>query len=71
MGAKRTVARVDAPGFFMSPSGVERGVLGSFAIVCASRLVSAELLRLVRQIEMPYVENFSANSITIAMVEVN
>jgi trk system potassium uptake protein TrkA len=71
LGAKRTVARVDAPGFFMSPSGIERGVLGSFAIVCASRLVSAELLRLVRHIEMPYVENFSANSITIAMLEVN
>ena len=71
MGAKRTVARVDAPGFFMSHGGIERGVLGSFAIVCASRLVSAELLRLVRRIEMPYVENFSSNSITVAMIEVN
>ncbi len=71
MGAKRTVARVDAPEFFMTPGGIERGVLGSFAIVCASRLVSAELLRLVRKIEMPYVENFSSNSITVAMVDVN
>lgn len=70
MGAKRSVARVDAPEFFLTPSGVERGVLGSFAIVCASRLVSAELLRLVRKIEMPYVENFSSNAITVAMVEV-
>lgn len=71
MGAKRTVARVDAPGFFVKPGGIERNVLGSFAIVCASRLVSAELLRLVRKIEMPYVENFSSNSITVAMIEVN
>ena len=70
MGAKRTVARVDAPEFFMTNGGIERGVLGSFAIVCASRLVSAELLRLVRKIEMPFVENFSSNSITVAMVEV-
>ena len=70
MGAKRTVARVDAPEFFMTSSGIERGVLGSFAIVCASRLVSSELLRLVHRIEMPYVENFSSNSITVAMVEV-
>ncbi len=71
MGAKRTVARVDAPEFFKTKGGIERGVLGSFAIVCASRLVSAELLRLVRQIEMAYVENFSSNSISVAMVEVN
>ncbi len=71
LGAKRTVARVDAPEFFMTKGGIERGVLDSFAIVCASRLVSAELLRLVRRIEMPYVENFSSNSITVAMVEVN
>lgn len=70
LGAKRTVARVDAPEFFMTPSGIERGVLGSFAIICASRLVSAELLRLVRRIEMPYVENFSSNSISVAMIEV-
>lgn len=71
MGAKRTVARVDAPEFFLSNCGIERNVLGSFAIVCASRLVSAELLRLVRKIDMPFVENFSANSISVAMIEVN
>jgi trk system potassium uptake protein len=70
MGAKRTVARVDAPEFFMTTGGIERNVLGSFAIVCASRLVSAELLRLVRKIDMPFVENFSSNSISLALIEV-
>ncbi len=70
LGAKRTVARVDAPEFFMTTGGIERGVLGSFAIVCAARLVSAELLRLVRQTDLPFVENFSSNSISVAMVEV-
>lgn len=70
LGAKRTVARVDAPEFFLTPGGIERNVLGSFAIVCASRLVSAELLRLVRKIDMPFVENFSSNSISVALIEV-
>ncbi len=70
LGAKRTVARVDAPEFIMTSGGIERGVLGSFAIVCAARLVSAELLRLVRKIDMPFVENFSSNSISVALVEV-
>ena len=71
MGAKRTVARVDAPEFFMTTGGIERHVLGSFAIICASRLVSAELLRLVRKIDMNFVENFSSNSISVALMEVN
>ncbi len=70
MGAKRTVARIDAPEFFMTTGGIERNVLGTFAIVCASRLVSAELLRLVRKIDMPFVENFSSNSISLALIEV-
>ena len=70
LGAKRTLARVDAPEFFSTSGGIERNVLGSFAIICASRLVSAELLRLVRRIDMPFVQNFSANSISIAMIEV-
>lgn len=71
MGAKRTVARVDVPEFLMTSGGIERNVLGSFAIVCASRLVSAELLRLVRKIDMPFVENFSSNSISVALIEIN
>ncbi len=71
MGAKRTVARVDAPEFFLTNGGIERNVLGSFAIVCASRLVSAELLRLVRKIDKPFVENFSSNSITVALIEIS
>ncbi|MCJ8278109.1 MAG: Trk system potassium transporter TrkA [Bdellovibrionales bacterium] len=71
LGAKRTVARVDAPEFFSTKGGIERNVLGSFAIVCASRLVSAELLRLVRRIDMPFVQNFSSNTITVALIEVN
>ena len=70
LGAKRSLARVDAPEFFMTRGGIERNVLGTFAIVCASRLVSAELLRLVRKIDSPFVENFASNTITVAMVDV-
>ena len=71
MGAKRAVARVDAPEFFLTTGGIERHVLGSFAIICASRLVSAELLRLVRRIDMEFVENFSSESISVALINVN
>ena len=70
LGATRTIARVDAPAFLATNGGIERDVLGTSAIVCASRLVSAELLRLVRRIDMPFVENFSSNSISVALIEV-
>ena len=35
------------------------------------RLVSAELLRLVRKIEMDFVENFSSDSISVALISIN
>lgn len=70
MGAKRSLARVDAPDFFQTNSGIERNVLGAFAILCASRLVSTELLRLVRKIDMPFVETFASNSISVALIDV-
>ena len=47
LGAAMTVARVDDPKFYRSASGVERGLLGISALLCASRLVSEELLRQV------------------------
>lgn len=47
MGARQTVARVDDPDFFATDLGLERGVLGVDAVLCASRLVSVELLRML------------------------
>lgn len=44
-GAQRTVARVDDPNFYSSKTGVEEGVLGVDAVLCASLLVGQDLLR--------------------------
>lgn len=70
LGARRSLARVDSPDFFMTKGGIEKDVLGINAIICASRLASSELLRLVRQGECPFMENLSSNGYTLAMVEV-
>jgi trk system potassium uptake protein TrkA len=45
LGARRSVARVDDPGFYETDAAYERDVLGVYALLCASRLVSGELLR--------------------------
>lgn len=47
LGAARTVARVDDPAFYESERGIEVGVLGIEAALCASRLVGVELLRML------------------------
>jgi trk system potassium uptake protein TrkA len=68
LGARRTVARVDAPGFYRTESGVEAGTLGVYAFLCASRLISDELLRLARRVDAPYVESFAGNSVHAAVI---
>ncbi len=70
MGARRTVARVDAPGFYQTRSGIEQRVLGIHALLCASRLVSAELLRLVRALESDFAGNFCGNAVQARLVRV-
>ncbi|MBL4683554.1 MAG: NAD-binding protein, partial [Nannocystaceae bacterium] len=47
MGALRSVARVDDPGFYETKAAHESQVLGIHAVLCASRLVAAELLRML------------------------
>ncbi len=47
LGAERTVARVDDPNFYDSKAGIEEGILGVHAVLCASLLVGQELLRLI------------------------
>src|SRR5690606_18687975 len=70
MGARRTVARVDAPGFYQTRSGIEQRVLGIHALLCASRLVSAELLRRVRALESDFAGNFGGNAVQARLVRV-
>ncbi len=67
-GAKRAVARVDDPSFYHTPSGVEAGILGIHAVLCASRLVSQELLRMVRAVDAEFVAFFAGNAVQVAVV---
>jgi trk system potassium uptake protein TrkA len=70
VGARRTVARVDAPGFYAQNAGIEQHVLGVHSVLCASRLVSAELLRLVRTLDVTYVGNLVGNAVQVCLVPV-
>ena len=54
LGAASAVARVDDPDFYDLHTGIERGLLG-VDVMCASRLVSNELLRRVSQTHARFV----------------
>ena len=70
LGAPRTVARVDDPSFYRTRGGVEADVLGISAVLCASRLVSMELLRQVRRVDADYVGHFAGDTLQVAMVRI-
>ncbi len=70
LGAKRTAARVDDPGFFENPAGVEQGVLGVQQILCASRLVADELVRLVARLDTEYTGHFASNAVQVSSISV-
>ncbi len=69
-GAKRTVARVDDPNFYRTAAGVEAGILGIHAVLCASRLVSQELLRMVYAVDAEFIGFFAGNAAQVALVRV-
>lgn len=66
LGAARTVARVDDPAFYDSERGIEVGVLGIEASLCASRLVGVELLRMLAAIRARQVLPCAAGLVQIA-----
>ncbi|HEU5074942.1 MAG TPA: Trk system potassium transporter TrkA [Polyangiaceae bacterium] len=68
LGAERTVARVDAPAFYASAAGVEPGVLGVHSLLCASRLVSEELARLIECTEASFAMHFAGNALQVAVL---
>lgn len=68
LGAERTVARVDAPSFYTSAAGVEPGVLGIHSLLCASRLVSEELARLIECTEASFAMHFAGNALQVAVL---
>jgi len=67
LGAERTVARVDAPAFYQTAAGVEPGVLGIHSLLCASRLVSEELARLIECTEASFAVHFAGNALQLAV----
>lgn len=71
LGARRTAARINDPAVFDSSSSVEHGMLGAHLILCASRLVSNELVRLVQRLEAMHVGHFAGNAVQVALISVN
>ncbi len=69
MGARQVVARVDDPDFFVTDLGFERGVLGIDAVLCASRLVSVELLRMLAGVRALQVVPVAAGLVHVATHE--
>lgn len=67
LGAERAVARVDDPAFYQSAAGVEPGILGIHSLVCASRLVSEELARLIECTEASFAVHFAGNALQVAV----
>ena len=68
VGAERSVARVDAPDFYSTSASIEHDVLGIHSVLCASRLVSEELLRNIDEIHADSASYCAANTIEIAQV---
>ena len=66
MGTRQAVARVDDPDFFATDLGFERGVLGVDAVLCASRLVSVELLRMLAGVRALHVIPAAAGLVHVA-----
>lgn len=71
LGAQTTVARVDAPSFYSTDSSIERQVLGIDAVLCASRLVSEELLRRVDGIHATFATYCAANQLEVIQLPVS
>lgn len=70
LGASRAVARVDDASFYRTKSGVESGVLGIHAVLCAARLVGDELIRLIAEGAADAVFSFARNALSVATIEV-
>lgn len=66
LGASRTVARVDDPAYYDTDRGLEVGVLGIEASLCASRLVGVELLRMLAAIRARQVVPCAAGLVQVA-----
>ena len=71
MGARKTIARVDSPSFFIDQTGFERGLLKTTALACAPRLVSYEMVRCFRSQYVNQVRDYAENALTLSAVSVS
>lgn len=69
LGARRVVVRVDDSNFYNVDLGIERGIAGVDAFVCASRLIGGELLRRVTSIHTPFTATQAGGSVHVALVD--
>ena len=70
VGTRVTGARVDDPAFYESEAGVERDVLGTDYVLCATRLAAAELSRQLASLDVPFVEDFATGAVRVALLPV-
>jgi trk system potassium uptake protein TrkA len=68
VGARHTIARADATGLYRNKAAVETNVLGVSFVLCASRLLALELLRLLRGRSASYVADFAAHAVRVCAV---
>jgi len=70
LGAKTTVARVAAPGFYPKRRGVEFGLLGVHATLCEARLASAELENLAMGRHASMMESLGLGALRVGLFPV-
>lgn len=70
LGAKVTVAQVDAPDFYVGPGAHELGLLGVDHILCATRLATIKLIDKIISTHLPFLGTFANASIRVALVTI-
>ena len=70
IGAKVTVAQVDAPDFYVGSGAHELGLLGVDHVLCATRLATIKLIDEIMSTHLPFLGTFANASIRVALVSV-
>lgn len=69
LGAGRTVARVDDPQFYESSTGIEEGMLGVHAVLCASLLIGQDILRLIATADCEEARMMARGSLLLSLIK--
>ncbi len=68
IGARVTVAQMDAPDFYIGAGSHELGLLGVDHILCATRLATIKLVDAIMSTHLPFLGTFANASIRVALV---